>query len=128
MLTLCWSAKGGSGATVVAAGIALAAPTPTLLVDLAGGLPVALGLTEPAGPGVADWLAANAAAARLTSLELALTRSVSLLPGGRDARALPTEHARWRQLAEQLAGEPRHVVVDAGTDPLPAALVGAATR
>lgn len=137
MLTLCWSAKGGSGTTVVAAGIALAASTPTLLVDLAGGLPVVLGLPEPAGPGVTDWLAANAAPARLPSLELALTGSVRLLPvghGGRpddppsDADRAEAVAARWRQLAERLAGERRLVVVDAGTHPLPAALGRAASR
>jgi hypothetical protein len=135
LLTLCWSAKGGSGTTVVAAGIALAASAPTLLIDLAGGLPVALGLPEPAGPGIADWLAANAPPARLTILELALTSSVSLLPAGHDARSgelSGDDHdahgARWRELAERLAAERRHVVVDAGSRPLPAALVGRATH
>ena len=87
MLTLCWSAKGGSGTTVVAAGIALAASTPTLLVDLVGGLPTALGLPDPAGPGVADWLASNAAPARLASLELTLAGSLSLLRDLRDRYA-----------------------------------------
>lgn len=148
MLTLCWSAKGGSGTTVVAAGIALATSTPTVLVDLVGGLPIALGLPHPAGPGVADWLAANAAPARLASLELPLTGSVSLLPCGEvgppvgpdDVRAAfgppPDLHPtgseavdrRWRQLADWLAGERRLVVVDAGTQPVHPALVRAAAR
>jgi hypothetical protein len=136
MLTLCWSAKGGSGTTVVAAGIALAASIPTLLVDLVGGLPAALGLPDPDRPGVADWLDANAAPDRLASLEVALTGSVSLLPGGHGGRShgasgaddVPAGAARWRQLAERLAHEPRLVVVDAGTDPLPAPLVRVAAR
>ena len=144
MLTLCWSAKGGSGTTVVAAGLALAASTPTLLVDLAGGLPVALGLPEPAGPGVADWLAANAAPARLASLELALTGSARLLPvGHRGPPGTPLSQAadgdvhsdlgepvaaRWRQLAERFVAERRLVVVDAGTHPPPAALARVAHR
>jgi hypothetical protein len=132
MLTLCWSAKGGSGTTVVAAGIALSAPTPTLLVDLAGGLPVALGLPEPSGPGLADWSAANAPAARLASLELTLTSSVGLLPCGHaqpdtlgtavQSDSAQSDGARWRELAEWLAAEHRLVVVDAGTRPVPAAL------
>ena len=86
MLVACWSVKGGSGTTVVAAGLALvlarsvpaeppvpgptAAPVPlahdsrgapgVLLVDLAGDLPAVLGLPEPERPGVAEWLASDA--------------------------------------------------------------------
>ena len=60
---LCWSAKGGSGTTVVAAALALvlARQQPTTLVDLAGDIPAALGLPQPSGPGVADWLASPTA-------------------------------------------------------------------
>lgn len=65
MVTACWSLKGGSGTTVVAAGLALSIQRrigrPVLLVDLAGDLPAALGLPEPTGPGVAEWLAAGPA-------------------------------------------------------------------
>ncbi len=64
MLICCWSSKGGAGATVVAAALArrLAADREgggALLADLAGDAPVVLGLTEPAGPGLAGWLAAG---------------------------------------------------------------------
>lgn len=56
MVVMCWSSKGGSGTTVVAAVLAsvLAASTPTLLVDLGGDLPAALGRPEPV-LGLADW-------------------------------------------------------------------------
>ncbi len=57
MLLTCWSSKGGSGTTVVAAALAglLAAHLgESLLVDLGGDLPAALGLPEP-GAGLADW-------------------------------------------------------------------------
>ena len=64
MLIACWSAKGGSGTTVVsvALGLLLArgAPGGALIVDLAGDVPAALGMAEPSGAGVTDWLAAGA--------------------------------------------------------------------
>ena len=61
MLTMYWSAKGGSGTTVVAAGHALtsASDRPTLLVDLDGDLPDVLGVPQPAA-GIAEWVAAGA--------------------------------------------------------------------
>jgi len=57
VLITCWSSKGGSGTTVVAAGLAalLAAEAgTTLLVDLGGDLPAALGLAEPTS-GLTAW-------------------------------------------------------------------------
>jgi hypothetical protein len=61
VLISCWSVKGGSGTTVVAAALALALARtqPTALVDLAGDLPAALGLPDLEGFGLADWLAAG---------------------------------------------------------------------
>ena len=70
---LCWSAKGGSGTTVVAAALALVLSQrhPTLLIDLGGDSPAALGIAEPHGPGLADWFASptadSAALSRLDS-------------------------------------------------------------
>ena len=64
MLLSCWSVKGGSGTTVVAAALALvlarAGDGPCFLADLAGDVPAALGLAEPDGPGLAEWVAAGA--------------------------------------------------------------------
>jgi cellulose biosynthesis protein BcsQ len=59
MLVACWSVKGGSGTTVVAAALALlmadAAQGPVLLVDLGGDAAAALGLPERGdGVGLAD--------------------------------------------------------------------------
>src|SRR5438105_1160177 len=62
MFVACWSVKGGSGTTVVSAALALsvaAAGTDALLADLAGDVPAALGIPEPDGPGLADWLGAG---------------------------------------------------------------------
>ena len=73
MLIACWSVKGGSGTTVVAAALALllgrsvsegavsegAVSEGVVLVDLAGDIPSVLGLAEPSGPGLIEWLAAG---------------------------------------------------------------------
>lgn len=125
MLTYCWAFKGGSGATVIAAGLALTAPDPTLLVDLAGDLPTVLGCPLPAGPGVTDWLAADVPPARLASLELPLAPGLDLLPRG--AAEPATGGTRHEALAAHLAADARHVIVDAGTRPPPSALAREAT-
>ena len=65
MFTLCWSAKGGSGTTVVAAALAIVASRrgPTVLVDLGGDSAPALGAATPGGPGVGEWLSTPSAPA-----------------------------------------------------------------
>lgn len=123
---LCWSAKGGSGTTVVSAALALVLSHrhPALLVDLAGDSPAALGLAEPSGPGVADWLASSTAdAAALHRLAVTATDALQLLPRGTTA----VGHDRLADLVEALAGHVE-VVIDAGTGVPPPALVAAATH
>lgn len=128
MLIACWSAKGGSGTTVVATSLALLlarrAPDGALLVDLAGDAPAALGLPEPASPGVAGWLAAGAEVPpdALGRLEEPAGAGLALLPRG--AGALPPE--RGDVLAALLGGDSRPVVVDCGADPVGVALAVAA--
>ena len=135
MLLACWSAKGGSGTTVVSVALAsmLAGPSPAgaLLVDLAGDVPAVLGMPEPAGPGVAGWLAAGAdvPADALTRLEVQGPGALRLL-----ARGVPDEadhhvvSERSEVLAALLAADPRPVVADCGSGPAGAgrALVAAA--
>lgn len=123
MLTICWAAKGGSGTTVVTATLALSNRAPTLLVDLAGDLPIALGLPVPEGPGIGEWSLSSAPPSRLDSLRVALADGLDLLPRGNR-----TPVARWRELAEHLATIPHLVVVDAGTGPPPAELRDQADR
>jgi MinD superfamily P-loop ATPase len=124
MITVCWAAKGGSGTTVVAAAMAIAASVPTLLVDLAGDVPAVLGIPEPDGPGVLDWLASDAPAERLSALELRADAHTSVLPRGRAGHATPE---RWVELAAWLRRERRSVLVDAGsTGAPPPAIVRAA--
>jgi hypothetical protein len=113
MISVCWAAKGGSGTTVVATAMAIAAGTPTLLVDLAGDVPAVLGMPEPDGPGVFDWLASQAPAPRLAALESRVDGRVSVLPCGRTTSVAPE---RWSALASWLRDERRSVVVDAGSN------------
>lgn len=141
MLITCWSVKGGSGTTVVAAALALVAAratplplstrpvpspsSPTLLVDLAGDVPGVLGLAEPPGPGVVDWLGADADPASLEHLVTEARPRLWVAPRG---DGLLPDHPRWAALARYLADRPGTAVVDAGSHgPPPQPLHDAAT-
>jgi MinD-like ATPase involved in chromosome partitioning or flagellar assembly len=125
---LCWSAKGGSGTTVVAASLALvlAQRQPTLLLDLGGDSPAALGIAEPSGPGLAEWFASPTAnPAALLRLALDATEALQLIPRGTEP--LPArDDAGWGRLVVALASAECAVVIDVGTGTPPAALVEAA--
>lgn len=125
-MILCWAAKGGSGTTVVACGLALgsARTQPTTLVDLSGDCATALGMDEPTGPGVVDWLTSpTAGATDLTRLSVTVRDAVSLIPRG-DGTA-PDD--QWARLAAALAGL-GNVIVDAGTGHPPQPLHDAAEQ
>ena len=128
MLVACWSSKGGSGTTVVAASLALLLarrqPGGALLVDLAGDAPAALGLAEPEGPGISGWLSAGAdvPADALARLEQPAHPGLTLLPRGKgDLRP-----ERAAVLTALLGSDIRPVVADCGADPRGAALAVAA--
>lgn len=112
-----WSVKGGSGVTVVATTLAVRSSRqhgPTVLVDLCGDAPAVLGLAEPRGPGVRDWLAAPASTPEaLSRLVQAVTDDLSLLPSGAVV-VEPWSPSRSAELVEALAALPARVVVDAG--------------
>ena len=122
MITVCYAAKGGSGTTVVVAAAALATDAPTLVVDLAGDLPATLGVADPDGPGVLDWMRSDAAPERLHALVRPVGDGIHLLHRG---TAGPVPAPRWGALAAWLATDGRSVVVDAGTGAPPVALVAA---
>jgi hypothetical protein len=145
MVTTCYAVKGGSGTTVVAAGLALGpdrtADRPVVLIDLDGDLALALGVptTTPTGtptgtdrPGVGDWLESDAPPDHLLDLAVEVADGVGLVPAGHDAGG---HHDRWERFAAWLAdGPPVDVVVDAGLIrpdrpvPGPLAVVGASHR
>lgn len=118
VFTCCWSVKGGSGTTVVAASLALmaaSAPDGALLVDLAGDSPAALGLPEPDGPGVYDWLAAGEVDAEaLTHLSSPAIPGLRLLARGAGGPERGVLRPRVEELAGALAGYPGSVVADLG--------------
>jgi len=130
-----WSVKGGSGTTVVAAAVAGAAARRTgaaLLVDLCGDQPAAVGLPEPTGPGLRDWMAATERRAEaLDRLAVAVDERLRLVPRGAPG---PWPAERAGELVDALVRTGRPVVVDAGVldpaaghGPVAAELVDAGT-
>ena len=125
-MIVCWAAKGGSGTTVVSCAMALgsARTQPATLVDLGGDCATALGMNEPDGPGVVDWLASpTAGATELARLALTIRDDVQLIPRG---DGTPSD-SHWPRLATALAAFDT-VIVDAGTGCPPQALHDAAEQ
>lgn len=127
MLIVCWSAKGGSGTTVVATALALASGHPVTLIDLAGDVSPTLGVPEPPGPGVHDWLASvDTGPEALDRLAGTVGPGVRLLPAGR--RRDPVPDAAWDRLAGAARTFADVTIVDAGTGSPPRPLTDAADR
>jgi hypothetical protein len=124
--SVCWSAKGGSGTTVVAAALALGAAADALLVDLDGELPAALGVPEPSGQGLCDWFASDAADESVLDLAVDVAGTTRLVPRG--PSPIPRDSPRWATLRDVLAAASLEVVVDAGCGPPPPALVDGDAR
>lgn len=127
---LCWSAKGGSGTTVVAAALALVLSQrhPALLIDLGGDSPAALGIAEPHGPGVAEWFVSPTAdSPALSRLAVDATQALQLIPRG-VAPLPPHDDPQWGRLVTALTEIGVTVVIDSGTGTPPVALLGAATH
>ncbi|MCX6505529.1 MAG: hypothetical protein NTU96_00425 [Actinobacteria bacterium] len=117
MVFSCWSAKGGSGTTVVAVALAVLLgrddDSGSVLVDLDGDGPTVLGVPEPRGPGLSDWLAASPSvgASAIERLEHSVASGVRLIPRGR--RSLLSED-RAALCLEKLVDDERPIVVDVG--------------
>lgn len=120
MFVSCWSVKGGAGTTVVATALALVLASATragsVLVDLGGDAAPVLGIPEPDGPGLAEWLAAGDSVptdgwARLT---VDTGTGVWLVPRGVGPLAAVD---RAEVLAGVLGADHRPVVVDCGVLP-----------
>ncbi len=117
MFVACWSVKGGSGVSVVAALAARrwAATTDAgaLLVDLCGDAAGLLGVPDPATPGVADWLNVGEEVQidALRRLEREVAAGLFLLHRGAGPLDRPD---RADVMARELASEHRMVVVDGG--------------
>ncbi|HEV2068272.1 MAG TPA: hypothetical protein VGR26_00595 [Acidimicrobiales bacterium] len=129
MLIALWSVKGGSGTTVVSVALAgmLArrSSAGALLADFGGDVPAVLGMVEPPGPGLGEWLASGAEvpADALIRLEIPGPKGLRILPTGSDAIAAS---GRAEVLTAILAADPRPVVADCGCGPAGAGLAVAA--
>ena len=111
MLTACWSVKGGSGTTVVAAALTMAlagyraSPSSPLTSPVIW--PPALGVAEPQGAGVRDWLEAgeNVPADGLARIAVGVERGITLVPTGEWTPGHPEPGAAAMQrLASELRG------------------------
>lgn len=124
------SPKNGNGVTVTSASYALLSAlrgTRTVLIDLCGDQPAALGMQEPSGHGINDWLSENSSgdAAQLLSMGREATNGLLVVHRGRQfIDGVP----RWLELADTLASLPYTVVIDAGVGQLPTALTAVASR
>jgi Flp pilus assembly CpaE family ATPase len=132
VLVTCWSVKGGSGTTVVAAAVSLLLarrlPGEVLLVDGGGDAPAALGLPDLGGPGVVDWLATpGLEPAALRRLEVDAGAGLRLLPRGTAAGGGEEVSGGVERLLDAVA-DVSAVVVDAGPpSPLAYELAAGAT-
>lgn len=88
MQVACWSPKGGSGTTTIAVALAVLcasrAGQDVLLADCIGDVPSVLGIPDPAGPGLAEWLVAgpDVPADALSRLEVDVGGGLRLLAHG----------------------------------------------
>ena len=120
MGTIFHSAKGGNCTTVTAAAhaaIKAARGEANCLVDLCGDLPAVLGIAEPDGPGVLDWLAENCdeGVGDLLARAVPVAENLSLVHrGARFIEGRP----RWGELVALVCAH-RGIVVDAGTGFVP---------
>ncbi|MEY4401931.1 MAG: hypothetical protein RL072_1796 [Actinomycetota bacterium] len=82
----CWTVKGGSGCTVFASAFALALAKQqgkACVVDFGGDVPSVLGMAEPAGRGIRDWLAIpHRTPHTYLDLMLRATSELSVIPAG----------------------------------------------
>jgi len=116
-MIVCWSVKGGSGTTVVASTIALMRAAESqrgaLLVDLAGDVPAVLGLAEPSGPGINDWVAHCDLGSRMTLQSIAIHATANLQIIARGSKQLDVDE-NFIDLCAALKTFDVPIIVDAG--------------
>lgn len=130
MSTLFMSPKGGNCTTVTASAFALVSAmrgTNTLLIDLCGDIPAAIGLAEQHGPGINDWLNEN----NIGDPQQMVMLGTPVIPGlvvlHRGARFVAGE-PRWEALAAAISSLPHDVIIDAGTTYVPEVLTQAVSN
>lgn len=133
MYTLCWSPKGGSGTTSIAAALALLASRErsTVLVDLDGDAPAALGVGGAGEPGVVDWLGApHADGDALFRLATPCFDDIGIIGRGKSLGGdVRLSDADWARLGTAIdERDDLDVVVDAGPHIPPSVAVGRRVR
>jgi len=82
----CWSVKGGSGTTVFASALALSLAEQhgeASIIDLCGDVPSVLGMAEPTGRGIRDWLSSpDRDTQELFNLRVSATSRLHVIPAG----------------------------------------------
>ena len=134
-MIVCWSVKGGSGTTVVAAALALVLAqrheAGARLIDMSGDTPSALGMSEPASEGIAEWLSAadHPGVEALNNLMLPVTAHLGVIPRGNNVIVPSLVNLdRLRDLAEVIAQSTMPTVVDAGSGLAAIPIIEHATR
>ena len=134
-MIVCWSVKGGSGTTVVAAALALVLAqrheAGARLIDMSGDTPSALGMSEPASEGIAEWLNAadHPGVEALNNLMLPVTAHLGVIPRGHNVIVPSLVNLdRLRDLAEVIAQSTMPTVVDAGSGLAAIPIIEHATR
>ena len=118
------SAKGGNCTTTTAAAWSLlhaGRGEHVCIVDLCGDQPATLGIAEPVGPGVHDWLGEHSSAnvGQWWAMATRVTAELSVIHRG----APHVDGApRWEDLADVLRAAPCTVVIDAGVGFVPPVL------
>ncbi len=118
MATVCWSVKGGSGTSAVAAALTMLTRPGSLLVDLCGDAPALFGIDAPPDVGLSDWFDSSAETASLLSLCHTIDGDASLLSSARRLdRGDGVHPERYLALTGWIAKQQteRDVIVDAGT-------------
>ena len=134
-MIVCWSVKGGNGTTVVAAALALVLAQQhevgARLIDMSGDTSSALGMSEPASEGIAEWLSAtdHPGAEALNNLMLPVTAHLGVIPRGRNI-IVPSlvNPDRLQDLANVIAESPMSTVDDAGSGLATIPIIEYATR
>lgn len=112
-MRICWSVKGGSGTTVFSCALAVALAErygTATMIDLCGDVPAVLGMAEPPGRGVRDWLmSGDREASQLDALTVSAGANLHIIPAGAPGSF---DEAALEDLLHVCRG--RQVVVDFG--------------
>ena len=121
MSTLFMSSKGGNCTTVTATAFALISALRgqhTVLIDLCGDIPAVIGMTEPASPGVNEWLAESSVADAQALVTSGTPCADGLVVVHRGARFVDGE-PRWDKFVEAISSLPMNIIIDAGIGHVP---------